>query len=184
MSRLAVGLICGLIFGAVDVALMLPMSFPDKRTALLAAFLSRFGIGLVIPLVNLPTWPGWLVGVTFEGVGRMLDPDLDVAGISRRHVARIFKQQFNPRTLTRQILRGSPEMVDMAVRLPQLLSAGFKFAEEQLNDRSPSPLAGLRSSVLAAACIVGGVIGVVQHAPSPLWAGLFALAVLLSLFGK
>jgi hypothetical protein len=65
MSRLAVGLICGLIFGAVDVALMLPMSFPDKRTALLAAFLSRFGIGLVIPLVNLPKWPGWLVGVTF-----------------------------------------------------------------------------------------------------------------------
>ena len=65
MSRLAVGLICGLIFGTVDVALMLPMSFPNKRTALLAAFLSRFGIGLVIPLVNLPTWPGWLVGVTF-----------------------------------------------------------------------------------------------------------------------
>ena len=65
MSRLAVGLICGLIFGTVDVALMLPMSFPDKLTALLAAFLSRFGIGLVIPLVNLPTWPGWLVGVTF-----------------------------------------------------------------------------------------------------------------------
>ena len=65
MSRLAIGLICGLIFGAVDVALMLPMSFPDKRTALLAAFLSRFGIGLVIPLLNLPTWPGWLVGVTF-----------------------------------------------------------------------------------------------------------------------
>jgi hypothetical protein len=65
MSRLAVGLIAGLIFGAVDVALMLPMSFPDKRTALVAAFLSRFGIGLVIPLVNLPSWPGWLVGVIF-----------------------------------------------------------------------------------------------------------------------
>jgi hypothetical protein len=65
MSQVAVGLIAGLIFGAVDVALMLPMSFPDKRTALVAAFLSRFGIGLVIPLVNLPTWPGWLVGVTF-----------------------------------------------------------------------------------------------------------------------
>ena len=65
MSRVAVGLIAGLIFGAVDVALMLPMSFPDKRTALVAAYLSRFGIGLVIPLVNLPTWPGWLVGVTF-----------------------------------------------------------------------------------------------------------------------
>jgi hypothetical protein len=63
MSRLLVGLLCGLIFGAVDVALMLPMSFPDKRTALLAAFFSRFGIGFVIPLINLPTWPGWLVGL-------------------------------------------------------------------------------------------------------------------------
>jgi hypothetical protein len=63
MSRLLIGLICGLIFGAVDVALMLPMSFPDKRTALLAAFLSRFGIGFVIPLVTVPAWPGWLVGL-------------------------------------------------------------------------------------------------------------------------
>jgi hypothetical protein len=63
MSRLAVGLLCGLIFGAVDVALMLPMSFPDKRTALLAAFCSRFGIGLLIPLVQLP-WPGWLIGLS------------------------------------------------------------------------------------------------------------------------
>jgi uncharacterized membrane protein YjjP (DUF1212 family) len=72
MSRLALGLLCGLIFGAVDVALMLPMSFPDKRTALLAAFCSRFGIGLVIPLVQLP-WPGWLIGFT---VGALLSlPD-------------------------------------------------------------------------------------------------------------
>ena len=63
MSRLAVGLLCGLLFGGVDVALMLPMSFPDKRTALLAAFCSRFGIGLVIPLVQLPSWPGWLIGL-------------------------------------------------------------------------------------------------------------------------
>ena len=63
MSRLTVGLLCGLIFGGVDVALMLPMSFPDKRTALLAAFFSRFGIGFVIPLINLPTWPGWVIGL-------------------------------------------------------------------------------------------------------------------------
>ena len=65
MSRLALGLLCGLIFGAVDVALMLPMSFPDKRTALLAAFSSRFAIGLVIPLLQLPSWPGWLIGLVF-----------------------------------------------------------------------------------------------------------------------
>jgi hypothetical protein len=65
MSRLAIGLLCGLIFGAIDVALMLPMSFPDKRTALLAAFFSRFAIGLVIPLLQVPSWSGWLIGLVF-----------------------------------------------------------------------------------------------------------------------
>ena len=41
------------------------MSFPDKPAALLGAFFSRFGIGLVIALVQLPTWPGGLIGVVF-----------------------------------------------------------------------------------------------------------------------
>jgi uncharacterized membrane protein YjjP (DUF1212 family) len=64
MSPLMLGIISGLVFGAIDVALMLPMSFPDKKTALLGAFFSRFAIGLVVPLIQLP-WPGWLVGVVF-----------------------------------------------------------------------------------------------------------------------
>lgn len=59
------GLICGLIFGGLDVALMLPMTFPDKATALLGAFTSRFAIGFVIACVRLPSWPGWLIGLLF-----------------------------------------------------------------------------------------------------------------------
>jgi hypothetical protein len=59
------GIIAGLIFGAVSVAMMLPMSFPDKRAALLAAFINRFGIGLVIGCVTLPGWPGWGIGLLF-----------------------------------------------------------------------------------------------------------------------
>jgi fatty acid desaturase len=65
MSNITTGLIAGLIFGAVSVGMMLPMSFPDKRAALLAAFLNRFAIGLVIGCVTLPGWPGWLVGLLF-----------------------------------------------------------------------------------------------------------------------
>lgn len=65
MNPLLSGVVAGLTFGAVDVCLMLPMSFPDKRTALLAAFFSRFGIGLVIALIQLPSWPGWLLGLVF-----------------------------------------------------------------------------------------------------------------------
>ena len=64
MGNLVGGTISGLIFGGITVALMLPMSFPDKTTALIAAFLSRFGIGLVIGCVQLP-WPGWFMGAVF-----------------------------------------------------------------------------------------------------------------------
>jgi hypothetical protein len=56
------GLICGLIFACADVGLMIPMSFPDKHTAMIAAFISRFAIGFVIVNIRLP-WPGWAVGL-------------------------------------------------------------------------------------------------------------------------
>jgi hypothetical protein len=65
MSNIISGVIAGVIFGALSVSLMIPMSFPDKRGALLAAFINRFGIGLVIGCVTLPGWPGWTVGLFF-----------------------------------------------------------------------------------------------------------------------
>lgn len=64
MRGLTGAIVSGLIFGAVAVGLMLPMQFPDKKTALLAAFASRFAIGFTIGCVQLP-WPGWLVGLVF-----------------------------------------------------------------------------------------------------------------------
>ena len=64
MDRVLLGLICGLVFGIVDILIMLPMEFPDKKTALLGAFLDRFAIGFVIGCVRLG-WPAWLVGLTF-----------------------------------------------------------------------------------------------------------------------
>jgi hypothetical protein len=64
MSNAMLGVMAGVVFGAVAVATMLPLSFPDKRTALLGAFTDRFAIGLVIGCVQLP-WPGWAVGLLF-----------------------------------------------------------------------------------------------------------------------
>jgi hypothetical protein len=64
MSRLVLGVVCGLVFGVIDIAIMLPMSFPDKRAAITAAFIARFGIGFAIGAARLP-WPGWLVGLVF-----------------------------------------------------------------------------------------------------------------------
>ena len=64
MSHVAFGILAGATFGVVAVAAMLPLSFPDKRAALTAAFVDRFAIGLVIGVVNL-NWPPWLIGLFF-----------------------------------------------------------------------------------------------------------------------
>lgn len=52
------------MFGAVDIGIMLQMSFPDKKAAITAAFIARFGIGFAIGSARLP-WPGWAVGLIF-----------------------------------------------------------------------------------------------------------------------
>jgi len=64
VSKIMLGVICGLVFGAIDTGIMLPMSFPDKKAAITAAFIARFGIGFVIGAARLP-WPGWAVGLFF-----------------------------------------------------------------------------------------------------------------------
>jgi hypothetical protein len=66
MSRIPLGILCGLIFGGVDVAMMIPVSFPDKRAAMLGAFIARFALGFVICNIRLP-WPGWAAGL-FLGI--------------------------------------------------------------------------------------------------------------------
>ena len=51
MSRLSLGVLAGLLYGALSAASMLPLQFPDKRAALLGAFLNRFAIGVIIGAV-------------------------------------------------------------------------------------------------------------------------------------
>ena len=69
MSRLTFGLLAGLIYGALSAASMLPLTFPDKRAALLGAFLNRLAIGVVIgatvgaPQVDALRLPPWIIGV-------------------------------------------------------------------------------------------------------------------------
>ena len=66
MSRVTMGVLLGLGIGIVDVLIMLPMSFPDKRAALLGAFCARFALGFFAATVRLPMSPiasGVVVGV-------------------------------------------------------------------------------------------------------------------------
>jgi hypothetical protein len=64
MSRLLLGAICGLIYGALSAASMIPLKFDDKAAALAGAFLNRFAIGFVIGAARLPV-PAWAQGLIF-----------------------------------------------------------------------------------------------------------------------
>ncbi len=124
--------------------------------------------------------------VTFEGVGLMLDPKLDIPKVSQKHINDIFNEQLSPTALGKELMRGAPEFIDMLVRLPKITADALRYAETNLNDATNerNPLEGLKSSVLAGACIVGGVIAVVLGGPIFLWLILFLTGILLALFGK
>lgn len=62
MPAFHLGIICGLVFGALSVAAMLPLKFADKRAALLAAFFNRFAIGFCIGLMPQGRI-GWATGL-------------------------------------------------------------------------------------------------------------------------
>lgn len=64
MSRLLLGTLCGLAYGALSAGSMIPLSFDDKIAALSGAFLNRFAIGFVIGAARLPL-PNWATGLMF-----------------------------------------------------------------------------------------------------------------------
>ena len=62
MDNLIKGIIAGLVFGILDVLLMIPIPMNDKAVAMLASFIGRFAIGFFIANTNLPVAP-WVKGL-------------------------------------------------------------------------------------------------------------------------
>lgn len=56
MDKITLGIICGLIFGIIDVLIMIPLKYENSRKrieSMVSAFIDRFAIGFLIPQVNL-----------------------------------------------------------------------------------------------------------------------------------
>jgi len=56
MNRILLGVICGLVFGFLDVLIMIPLKYENnhkKTEAMSSAFIERFMLGFLIPLVDL-----------------------------------------------------------------------------------------------------------------------------------
>lgn len=69
MNNITLGIILGLAFGIIDVLIMIPLKYKNKRKqieAMSAAFIERFMIGFLVPNINLfihPVITGLLLGL-------------------------------------------------------------------------------------------------------------------------
>lgn len=117
--------------------------------------------------------------ITFEGVGHVLLPDIDVAKVSRTHVRRIFIRQFNPVRLVQEELRSAPDLVDAMVKLPLLVTEGLRVLERSTRAPAESPLTGVRGTMLAGFCLLAGALLLALDGPWLAWSALFALAAVL-----
>lgn len=114
--------------------------------------------------------------VTFEGVGQILKPGLDVAAVSREHANEIFRAQFSPQNLVQQMLRAGPDVLEALAKAPNLITEGLRLLESATR-RPENPLAGLRGTLFGGFCMVAGAILAGAHGPWPVWAVLFAVGI-------
>lgn len=102
MSRLLLGTVCGLVYGALSAASVLPLTFADRRAATLGAFLNRpeslSTVNHAIPGANPATF------ATLDGDGRpafYVAPPQGRARGGRLHVRRRAKLEKAARFLCR-----------------------------------------------------------------------------------
>lgn len=121
--------------------------------------------------------------VTFEGVGYILQPDLDIVELSQKHINKIFLHQFGPIRLLRQSLRGAPELVDAVVKSPMLITESLRVLEQMTRQPQENPLAGLRGTLFGGFCMLAGAVLLTSDAPwaLPVSIVLFLLGFLIPL---
>lgn len=118
--------------------------------------------------------------VTFEGVGQVLKPGLDVAAVSQEHVNKIFLHQFSPFRMAKDALRGAPEVIEAIAKAPMLVTEGLRLLE-QARRPTQNPLAGLRGTLFGGFCMLAGAVLVTGGRPWYLWAPLFVVGIFAAL---
>ena len=66
--------------------------------------------------------------LNIEGVGRLLDPEIDIWAVAHPILKRILRQRYSPRRSVKNILKRLPEWLYLAPQLPDLLHETLQHA--------------------------------------------------------
>jgi len=122
--------------------------------------------------------------ITFEAVGHILQPGLDVAALSRRYVTQVLIERLGPLHLAHEGLTGLPQLAEALMKTPRLITEGLLLVEQATHRPAENPFAGMRATLYGGSCLVAGAILASFGGPWPLWAILLAVGLLLPLRRK
>lgn len=121
--------------------------------------------------------------VTIEGVGLLLDPDLELTVVARKHIQAILRDEFDLTQLWRQTVINAPELMDILRRSPMILARVLQRLEQEQIGPHPISYPGLKEIVLAGFGLIAIAILVSAGVPWPIWLALIVLALMLGLRG-
>lgn len=112
--------------------------------------------------------------LNIEGVGRMLDPDIDIWAVAHPVLKRILRERYSPRRTLRAIRQRLPEWLHAAPQLPELVRDALRQAALGDKPQLADPVALAQHAALARQqrrTLAGGMLGgSLLFGASVLWA--------------
>ena len=113
--------------------------------------------------------------VTFEGVGNVILPNLNIAKVSKKHIRKFILSEVNPIDFFKSQLLNAPELFDVLSRSPMVLMEGFRKLEKgMMEKKEKNQLVSLKHVIFGGFCILGGAIMAAAGIP---WQGFVPLFV-------
>ncbi len=122
--------------------------------------------------------------ITFEGVGNVILPGLDIAKVTKKPIRKLLLNEVNPLELAKTTLQNAPEVLDVISRSPLVLVEMFKRLEIELFEKKEekvSPLNSMKYMIFAGTCVIGACILVAAGQPWQAYTALFAIGGIFAL---
>lgn len=94
--------------------------------------------------------------ITYEGVGNVILPGFDIQKVSKKHIRTMVLGEVNPMDMLRQQLLNAPEIMDVIIKAPMLITESVKRYESRLVEKKgKSGSESIKTMIFASCCILG-----------------------------